>query len=110
HVGGEGRAFLRLAFRIIIKKGDQRAIAIAGIAAHEFSHSVAFAFLASSRRRTVNPWYNRVFTVLSGQPTSSAISWNVSPWYSFSTIAVRCSSGRRAIAFSTRRVKSFRAT
>ena len=74
HVRLEARPFRRLAFRIIVEKCDQRAVAIAGIAAHGFCHNVALAFLASSRRKTVNPWYNRVFTVLNGHPTSSAIS------------------------------------
>jgi hypothetical protein len=40
----------------------------------------------------------------------SAISWNVSPWYSFRMMAVRCSSGRSAIARATAALISCRAT
>src|SRR5262249_43089293 len=68
---------------VVIHERDQRLVAIAGVPTDQFSHSVAFVRLcspfASSRRRTVSPWYKRVFTVLNGQPRSSAISWNVSP-------------------------------
>ena len=39
--------------------------------------------------------------MLNGQPCISAISWNVIPWYSFRTIAVRCSSGNSFITSAT---------
>ena len=48
--------------------------------------------------------------MLNGQSCMSAISWNVRPWYSFRIIAVRCSSGRSAIARATARPISRRAT